>query len=157
MALPAHQQRVPSASRLAAAAERTPLTVSLATSGRRTFQPIVLSVLAVATAVGIGGLVTRSTHGAVALSAAVLLGAIIVTAERRPIAQVFMGVVVLMSALVDLPSRLPDCRRFQQPGGANSRVCCSSPPSLSSARLNGSLAAQPKAIDLSCYSRPGPA
>jgi O-antigen ligase len=88
------------------------LTIGLATSRRRTFQPIVLSVLAVATAVGIGGLVTRSTHGAVALSAAVLLGAIIVTAERRPTVQVLMGVVVFMSALVDLPSRLPTVAAF---------------------------------------------
>jgi O-antigen ligase len=83
------------------------LTVGLATTGRRTFQPVLFSVLAVAVAVGMGGLVTRSTHTAVAVSAAALLGAIVVTVERRPIVQVLMGVVVLLSALVDLPSRLP--------------------------------------------------
>jgi O-antigen ligase len=88
------------------------LTVSLPTSGRRMLPSFVLSVLAVAIAVGIGGLVTRSTHGAVALSTAVLLGAIILTTERRPTVQVFMAFLVLMSSLVDLPSRLPTVAAF---------------------------------------------
>ena len=75
--------------------------------GDRPTRDVGLAFVAVVAAAAVGAAVASAPDMAIAAAGILVLGAAIVAAQSQPVAQVFVGVLVIMCATVDLPNQLP--------------------------------------------------